>query len=225
MHYFDHSIHFTNGQSAQIPAGKVVCVGLNYRDHISEMNSQAASEPVLFLKPSTALVSLEQPVAIPVAFGACHHEAEMAVLIGEQLSECTEEQADAAIIGVGVALDLTLRELQSQLKQKGHPWEKAKGFDGACPASAFVERARVKDLQDLQVRLTLNGEVRQQSSTSMMITPVPKLLAYISWFFTLMPGDIVLTGTPAGVGPLTPGDQLLVELGDLISVSTTVVAR
>ncbi|MEZ5530480.1 MAG: fumarylacetoacetate hydrolase family protein [Porticoccaceae bacterium] len=225
MHYFDHSIHFANGSSAQIPGGKVVCVGLNYRDHISEMNSQEAGEPVLFMKPPTALVSLEQPVAIPVAFGACHHEAEMAVLIGEQLTECTEQQADDAIIGVGVALDLTLRELQAELKKKSHPWDKAKGFDGACPASAFVDRARVADLQDLRVRLTLNGEVRQESSTSLMITSVPKLLAYISRFFTLMPGDIVLTGTPAGVGPLTPGDKLTLELVDLISVSTTVVAR
>lgn len=225
MHYFDHSLHFANGRSAQIPAGKVVCVGLNYRDHISEMNSQVASEPVLFMKPPTALVSLEKPVAIPVAFGACHHEAEMAVLIGEQLTECTEQQAEDAIVGVGVALDLTLRELQAQLKQKGHPWDKAKGFDGACPASAFVDRDQVNDLQNLQVRLTLNGEVRQESSTSLMITPVPKLLAYISRFFTLMPGDIVLTGTPAGVGPLTPGDELTLELVDLVSVSTTVVAR
>jgi len=225
MHYLDHSLHFANGSSAQIPAGKVVCVGLNYRDHISEMNSQAASEPVLFLKPPSALVSLEQPVVIPTAFGACHHEAEMAVLIGEKLTECTQQQADEAIVGVGVALDLTLRELQTQLKQKGHPWDKAKGFDGACPASAFVDRDRIADLQDLQVRLTLNGEVRQESSTRLMITPVPELLAYISRFFTLMPGDIVLTGTPAGVGPLTPGDELTLELVDLISVSTSVVAR
>ena len=225
MYYLDHSLHFANGRSAEIPAGKVVCVGLNYRDHISEMGGQAASEPVLFMKPSTALASLEKPVAIPVAYGACHHEAEMAVLIGEQLTECTEQQAEDAIVGIGVALDLTLRELQTQLKQKGHPWDKAKGFDGACAASAFVERARVPDLQNVQIRLTLNGEVRQESNTRLMITPVPQLLAYISRFFTLMPGDIVLTGTPAGVGPLEPGDQLTVELVDLISVSTSVVAR
>lgn len=225
MHYFDHCIHFADGLSAQIPAGKVVCVGLNYRDHVSEMNSQPGAEPVLFLKPSTALASLEQPVAIPTNLGVCHHEIEMAVLIGEQLSQCSEQEADAAITGVGVALDLTLRELQSQLKQKGLPWDKAKAFDGACPASAFVDRARVADLQDVQIRLTVNGDLRQQSSTAMMLKPVAQLIAYISGFFTLMPGDIVLTGTPAGVGPLAPGDQLLVELCDLIAVSTEIVAR
>ena len=124
-----------------------------------------------------------------------------------------------------MALDLTLRELQSQLKQKGLPWDKAKAFDGACPTSAFVDRTRVTDLQDLPIRLTVNGDLRQQSSTAMMLTPVAQLIAYISGFFTLMLGDIVLTGTPAGVGPLAPGDQLLVELGDLIAVSTEVVAR
>lgn len=225
MRYFDHSIHFSGGGSQQIPAGKVVCVGLNYRDHVKEMNGQVAEEPVIFLKPSSALVPLEESVAIPVEFGVCHHEAEMSLLIGEPLGDCTEEEAAEAIIGVGVALDLTLRDLQNQLKQKGHPWDKAKGFDGACPASAFVDRAQVDDLQNLELRLTLNGEVKQASNTSHMITPVLPLIAYISRYFTLMPGDIVLTGTPAGVGPLSPGDNLIVELVDVVSVTTNVTAR
>lgn len=225
MRYFDHSIHFASGGSQQIPAGKVVCVGLNYRDHVKEMGGQVADEPVIFLKPSSALVPLEDPVAIPVEFGACHHEVEMSILIGEPLGDCTEEEAAEAIIGVGVALDLTLRDLQDQFKQKGHPWDKAKGFDGACPASAFVDRAQVDDLQNLELQLTINGEVKQVSNTSHMITPVLPLIAYISRYFTLMPGDIVLTGTPAGVGPLSPGDNLIVELVDVVSVTTNVTAR
>ena len=225
MRYFDHSIHFAGGGSQQIPAGKVVCVGLNYSDHVKEMDGQVADEPVIFLKPSSALVPLEDPVAIPVKFGACHHEVEMSILIGEPLGDCTEEEAAGAIIGVGVALDLTLRDLQNQFKQKGHPWDKAKGFDGACPASAFVDRAQVDDLQNLELRLTINGEIKQVSNTSHMITPVLPLIAYISRYFTLMPGDIVLTGTPAGVGPLSPGDTLIVELVDVVSVTTNVTAR
>jgi 2-keto-4-pentenoate hydratase/2-oxohepta-3-ene-1,7-dioic acid hydratase in catechol pathway len=225
MRYFDHSIHFAGGGSQQIPAGKVVCVGLNYSDHVKEMDGQVADEPVIFLKPSSALVPLEDPVAIPVEFGACHHEVEMSILIGEPLGDCTEEEAAGAIIGVGVALDLTLRDLQNQFKQKGHPWDKAKGFDGACPASAFVDRAQVDDLQNLELRLTINGEIKQVSNTSHMITPVLPLIAYISRYFTLMPGDIVLTGTPAGVGPLSPGDTLIVELVDVVSVTTNVTAR
>ena len=225
MRYFDHCIHFADGGSQQISVGKVICVGLNYSDHVAEMNSQRADEPVIFLKPSSALVPLEQPVAIPVEFGSCHHEVEMSVLIGEQLADCTEQQAAEAIIGVGVALDLTLRDLQNQFKQKGHPWDKAKGFDGACPASAFVDRSQVADLQDIELRLSINGEVRQESNTSHMITPVLPLITYISRYFTLMPGDIVLTGTPAGVGPLSSGDMLTVELVNVISVETSVVAR
>ncbi|MDX2463182.1 MAG: fumarylacetoacetate hydrolase family protein [Porticoccus sp.] len=223
--YFDHCVHFVDGGSQQIPVGKVICVGLNYSDHVAEMGSQRADEPVIFLKPASALVPLEEPVAIPLAFGACHYEAEMSVLIGEQLTDCNEEQAAGAIIGVGVALDLTLRDLQSQFKQKGHPWDKAKGFDGACPASAFVDRSQVADLQSLELRLTINGKVKQASNTRQMITPVLPLITYISQYFTLMPGDIVLTGTPAGVGPLCSGDTLTVELVDVISVNTCVVAR
>lgn len=229
MGYVDHYIHFADGGSQQIPAGKIICVGLNYRDHVLEMggevNSQQAPEAVLFLKPASALVPLEAPVVIPEQFGRCDHEVEMSVLIGEQLTNCDEQQANDAIIGVGVALDLTLRDLQNQLKQNGHPWDKAKGFDGACPASAFLDRSQVGDLQDMELRLTINSEQKQASNTRHMITPVLPLISYISRFFTLMPGDIVLTGTPAGVGPLSPGDQLKAELVGVISVETSVVAK
>ena len=135
-------------------------------------------------------------------------------MIGERLSRCSEQQASSAIAGIGVALDLTLRDLQSALKIKGLPWEKAKGFDGACPVSAFVAREEVGDLQNLQIQLRQNGQLQQDGNSGDMLTPVLPLLVYISQFFTLQPGDIVLTGTPAGVGPLESGDQLEVSLGD-----------
>lgn len=223
MDYVEHCIRLSDGTINQIPAGKVFCVGLNYRDHVVEMGSQLADEPIIFLKPPSALVSLAQPVAIPSAFGSCHHEAEVAILIGEKLTGCTEQQASKAIIGVGVALDLTLRDLQSQLKQKGRPWDKAKGFDGACPVSIFVDSSQVEDLQNLTLRFTLNGEVKQESNTRLMITPILPLITHISRYFTLTPGDIVLTGTPAGVGPLTAGDRLVVELVAILSVDTRVI--
>lgn len=227
---FQHRRQLADGSTEVYPAGKVVCVGLNYRDHVSEMNSQVAAEPVLFIKPATALVPLQGHIAIPTEFGACHHEAEMAILIGDTLTNqpqqpATEQQAAKAIAGVGVALDLTLRELQAGFKERGHPWEKAKGFDGACPISHFIDISQITDLQDITIRLTRNNDVRQESSTAMMITPVLPLLVYISQFFTLHPGDVVLTGTPAGVGPLEVGDQLKVELDGLIDVDTSVVIR
>jgi 2-keto-4-pentenoate hydratase/2-oxohepta-3-ene-1,7-dioic acid hydratase in catechol pathway len=205
-----------------LPTGKVVCVGRNYAEHASELNNPVPTEPILFIKPASALVPLEEPFAIPAGLGAVHFETELAVLIGESLKDTDEQRARRAIAGIGVGLDLTLRELQEQLKQQGHPWEKSKAFDGACPLSVFLSPASVGDLSDVQIRLTVNGEVRQDGNSAQMLTPVLKLLSYISHWFTLQPGDVVLTGTPAGVGPVQPGDELRVELVDLLRVDTRV---
>jgi 2-keto-4-pentenoate hydratase/2-oxohepta-3-ene-1,7-dioic acid hydratase in catechol pathway len=151
-----------------------------------------------------------------------HFETELALLIGTPLTRADEAQARRAIAGIGVGLDLTLRDLQDQLKRKGLPWEKAKGFDGACPVSGFIPPARVADLSAITIRLSVNGAVRQEGRSGQMITPVLTLLRYISHWFTLQPGDLVLTGTPAGVGPVQPGDALRVELVDLLRVDTRV---
>lgn len=218
-------VHILDGLPQTLPVGKVVCVGRNYAEHARELNNPVPTEPVLFIKPSTSLVNLQEPVAIPLNFGACHFEAEMAVLIGERLTRCNEQQAASAIAGVGVALDLTLRELQSALKEKSLPWEKAKAFDGACPISAFVSLQNGEGLQGQQIQLRQNGELRQDGNSSDMLTEVLPLLVYISQFFTLAPGDIVLTGTPAGVGPLAVGDNVQVSLGDIITVQTAVVKK
>jgi len=217
--------HTLDALPQTLAVGKVVCVGRNYAAHAKELNNPVPTEPVMFIKPATALVSLEQSVSIPLQFGACHFETEMAVLIGERLTSCNEQQAATAIAGVGVALDLTLRELQSALKEKSLPWEKAKAFDGACPVSAFVSLQTINDLSGQQIQLRQNGELRQDGNSADMLTPVLSLLVYISQFFTLSPGDIVLTGTPAGVGPLAVGDHLEISLGDIINVQTKIVER
>jgi 2-keto-4-pentenoate hydratase/2-oxohepta-3-ene-1,7-dioic acid hydratase in catechol pathway len=149
----------------------------------------------------------------------------MSILIAQQLKPgCDEQQASQAIAGVGIALDLTLRDLQQQLKDKSLPWEKAKSFDGACPVSDFVAINRVGDLQDQQIQLYQNQQLRQQGNSADMLTPVLPLLVYISQFFTLLPGDMLLTGTPAGVGPLAVGDQLQLSLSDLIQCQTQICA-
>lgn len=206
----------------ELPTGKVVCVGRNYADHAKELNNPVPTEPILFIKPVTSLVPLEEPFDIPAGLGTVHFETELAVLIGETLTQADEQRAQRAIAGIGVGLDLTLRAVQDQLKQKGHPWEKSKAFDGACPLSAFLSPATAGDLTDVQIRLSVNGEVRQDGNSARMLTPVLKLLSYISQWFTLQPGDVVLTGTPAGVGPVRPGDELRVELVDLLRVDTRV---
>jgi 2-keto-4-pentenoate hydratase/2-oxohepta-3-ene-1,7-dioic acid hydratase in catechol pathway len=216
--------HVVNGRASDLPLGKVVCVGRNYAAHAKELNNPVPTEPVLFIKPSTSLVKLEEPLAIPSHLGECHFEAEMSILIGQTLSNCTQEHASEAIAGIGLALDLTLRELQQELKEKGLPWEKAKSFDGACPVSGFVPISQDINLQDQQILLLQNQQIKQNGNTEDMITPVLALLSYISQFFTLLPGDMVLTGTPAGVGPLKPGDQLSLSLSDSIHCITEVVS-
>ncbi|EFE95029.1 fumarylacetoacetate hydrolase family protein [Serratia odorifera] len=200
------------GALLDFPVNKVVCVGSNYADHIKEMGSAKSAEPVIFIKPETALCDMRQPVAIPKELGAVHHEVELAVLIGTPLKQANEDRVARAIAGYGVALDLTLRDLQAGFKKAGQPWEKAKGFDGSCPISGFIPVAEFGDPQNAELKLTVNDDVRQQGNTRDMITPILPLIAYMSRFFTLRAGDIILTGTPQGVGPMTSGDMLNVSL-------------
>ena len=213
---------FEDGAAFHWPLGKVVCVGRNYAEHAKELNNPIPAEPILFIKPATAVQPFSEPVRWPQGRGECHHEVEIAVLIGELIKNVSPEQAVKAIAGFGVALDLTLRDLQSKLKEKGHPWEIAKSFDGACPVSAFVRPSQVRDLGDIRVCLSINEQIRQDGNSSQMLTPIPQLLSYISQHFTLEAGDMVLTGTPAGVGPLRPGDQLRAELVGVLAVETQV---
>jgi 2-keto-4-pentenoate hydratase/2-oxohepta-3-ene-1,7-dioic acid hydratase in catechol pathway len=217
--------HRIDGAEADLPTGKVVCVGRNYAAHARELNNPVPTEPVLFIKPSTSVVELAGAVAVPTQFGQCHFETEMSVLIGRELrAGCDSHSAQQAIAGVGIALDLTLRDLQQQLKDKSLPWEKAKAFDGACPMSQFVAIDRVDDLQNQRICLYQNQQLRQDGNSADMLTPVLPLLSYISQFFTLLPGDVVLTGTPEGVGPLALNDQLEIELSDLIHCQTQICA-
>jgi len=215
---------YADDSACTLPVGKVVCVGRNYAEHAKELNNPVPAEPILFIKPRTAIVPMQAPVAVPRGQGACHFETEMAVLIGAPLKNATAAQVRAAIAGLGLGLDLTLREVQDGLKAKGLPWEKAKAFDGACPLSAFVKPEKVADLADVRVRLVVNGEPRQDGNTADMLTPVLPLIAYMSTYFTLEPGDVVMTGTPKGVGPLNAGDALRVVLGEnLLIVETKAV--
>ena len=217
--------HIVDKKVSQLPLGKVVCVGRNYADHARELNNPAPTSPVLFIKPATSLVPLQGSIEIPSDHGECHFEAEMSILVGEPVVRGNNKNPLKCIAGVGLSLDLTLRDLQQSLKSKGLPWEKAKAFDGACPTSAFLSPSLCGDLQQQQIRLYQNTMVKQDGNTADMMTSVQSLLAYISEYFTLMPGDIVLTGTPAGVGALADGDNLYIELSDLIRCNTDVSLR
>lgn len=204
-----------NWQSALLdyPVSKVVCVGSNYAKHIKEMGSVTPAESVIFIKPETALCDIRQPLSIPKDLGAVHHEVELAVLIGSPLKHATEDDVIKAIVGYGVALDLTLRDVQAGCKKAGQPWEKAKAFDNSCPISGFIPASEFgADPQNTELKLVVNGEVRQHGNTQDMIHKIIPLISYMSRFFTLRAGDIVLTGTPEGVGPMVSGDKLEVML-------------
>ena len=203
---------YLDGSPLDLPVGKIVCIGRNYLDHIRELGNAVPETPILFMKPATALVELADPIVLPTGRGACHHEVELAVLIEQTLRNADAASARQAIAGYGIALDLTLRELQDSLKKKSQPWEVAKAFDGACPLSPFLHPAELPEPQATELALWVNGTPRQQGNTAHMMVGIFDLMAYISSHFTLQPGDVVLTGTPAGVGPLAAGDTLELRL-------------
>ncbi|MAS66576.1 MAG: isomerase/hydrolase [Pseudomonadales bacterium] len=214
---------YVDGSVIDLPMGKVVCVGRNYAEHARELNNPVPTEPLLFIKPATSVVPMAPSIKLVQGRGPVHYETEIALLIGAPLSGMvSEEEAEAAIIGVGLALDLTLRELQDQLKAKSHPWERAKAFDGACPLSPFVPKAQAGDLHALSLQLDINGERRQQGSAAEMITPIVALVRHIANQFSLLPGDVVITGTPAGVGVLNPGDELTLAIAGKLQVQTRI---
>jgi len=215
--------HNWQGALLDYPVSKVVCVGSNYARHIQEMGSATPDEPVLFIKPETALCDIRQPLVLPQGLGSVHHEVELAILIGATLRQATEDHVRKAIAGYGLALDLTLRDVQGKMKKAGQPWEKAKGFDNSCPISGFIPVESFEgDAQNSILTLKINGDVRQQGSTADMIHNIVPLIAYMSRFFTLKAGDVILTGTPEGVGPLASGDALELGLNNL-TLSTRVL--
>ena len=216
---------YLDGTRIHFPMGKVVCVGRNYAEHAKELNNPVPTEPLLFIKPGSCVVALDESFSIPNdERGAVHYEAEIAVLIGKPLSrKPNAEEVLDAISGFAPALDLTLRELQDKLKAKAYPWEVAKSFDGACVLAPFVPGDAVEDLSDLGIRLSLNGELRQDGNSRDMLNPILPLIQHICGHFSLQAGDVILTGTPVGVGPLSAGDTLELELVGHSRFSTRVL--
>jgi 5-carboxymethyl-2-hydroxymuconate isomerase len=202
--------------------GKILCIGRNYADHIRELGNEVPEAPVIFMKPATSVIGDGGTIVIPPYSRDCHYEAELALLIGKTGRNIPTELVFEYIVGYGVAIDLTLRDVQANLKKNGLPWEIAKGFDTACPLSVFVPAGQVKSPQNLQVRLSVNGVIRQDGSTSMMIHSIPAIVSHFSSIFTLEPGDIILTGTPAGVGSIVSGDRLVAEIPGVAQLQVTV---
>lgn len=192
----------------ELPVGKILCLGRNYREHAAEMNAEIPETPVVFLKPSTALTENDSVVVIPPFSLELHHEIELVVVIGREGKAIDRSRAFDHVAGYAVGLDMTLRDIQAEAKKKGLPWSVAKGFDTSAPVSAIVPRELIPDPHGLDIALMVNGSMRQQSNTSNMIFPIDYVVSYLSNVFTLEPGDLIFTGTPEGVGPVHPGDVL-----------------
>ncbi|AYO55654.1 fumarylacetoacetate hydrolase family protein [Acinetobacter wuhouensis] len=192
---------------------KIVCVGRSYAAHIAELGNATPDRPVLFIKPPSSLVSLQEGISWNENWGSLHHECEVTLRIDQPLKgETNPEKALEAIGAVTLGLDLTLRDLQDDLKKKGQPWERAKAFDGSCVLADWVSIDEVKAWDAITFEFAVNDQVRQKGDTSLLIFDIGYLLADISQVFALEPGDVVMTGTPAGVGALASGDQLTMTL-------------
>lgn len=192
---------------------KIVCVGRSYADHAKELGNAVPDQPVLFIKPPSSLIPLSQAISWNPAWGNCHHECELSLRIDRPLKGETDPiKAIEAIGAVTLGLDLTLRDLQDALKNKGQPWERAKAFDGSCVLADWVDVSEVSDWTNIHYSLEVNDVVRQQGNTGLLIFEIGALLAEISQVFSLEVGDVVMTGTPAGVAALNAGDQLKMTL-------------
>ena len=194
--------------NTEFSVGKIVCVGRNYDEHIREMSAEKTSDPVLFLKPATSILNEGKPIVLPSYSNEVHHEIELAFLISQEAKSINSDNWEKIVAGAAIALDLTLRDYQSIAKKKGLPWSVSKGFDAACPIGSFVPLENIDNINELEIKLFVNDHLRQSGNTNQMIFPPGKLLEYISSIFTLEPGDIILTGTPSGVGPLQSGDKI-----------------
>jgi len=192
----------------RLPVGKILCVGRNYSEHVAEMGYEEGAPPVMFFKPPTALLHEGDKLQLPEGGGAVHHEVELVVAIGKPGRAIAEADALDHVLGYGVGLDMTLREVQAAAKKTGEPWCVAKGFDGAAPVSDIVSVAEVGDVGRLDIRLDVNGETRQSGSTAQMTRSIASVIAHASRWITLERGDLIYTGTPSGVGPVVPGDRL-----------------
>lgn len=187
---------------------KIICVGRNYVEHIKELNNEAPNDPVLFLKPDTSILLKKQPFFIPEFSNEVHHEVEILVKINRIGKHIDRKFAHKYYDEIGLGIDFTARDLQSKLKEKGLPWEKAKAFDGAAVVGKFLEKNDFKNVDNINFRLEKNDKVQQKGNTSLMLWKIDTLIEYISKYFTLKIGDIIFTGTPSGVSKVNSNDTL-----------------
>jgi len=202
-----------------LPRSKVIGIGRNYAEHAAELGHALPEQPLAFLKPNTSVIGPDEPIVYPDQTKDLHYEGELAVVIGRICRDVAPADVPKVVYGYTVGNDVTARDLQASDGQ----WARAKGFDSFCPLGPWIETDL--DVSDLALHTTVNGEQRQSGRTSQMVFDVPTLVAYASSFMTLLPGDVLLTGTPSGVGPMTVGDEVAVTVESIGTLSNRVVGR
>jgi 5-carboxymethyl-2-hydroxymuconate isomerase len=208
--------------SREIPIGKIVCVGRNYAEHVHELGNIIHEKPVVFLKTVSSVIYSGDEIVYPSFSNDMHHETELVLLIGENIKDADLETSERAIAGYGIGLDMTLRDVQSDLKKKGHPWTIAKCFDTSTVISEFMEKSSYQLTLDETISLKINGEYRQKEQLNKMLHKPVEIVQYISSLMKLEPGDLIFTGTPKGVSKVVSGDNLVAELNDVLKLECSV---
>lgn len=203
-------------QAKAVQVRNIFCIGRNYAAHIAELGNRPEEDPVVFIKPTSALHLPGTPIVLPTHSSDVHYEAELVLLVGQGGKNIAEDKALKHIAGYGLGLDLTARDLQTKAKQGGLPWAVAKGFDCAATVSQFVPSEHIEHPQNIEFQMHLNGQLKQHGDVRKMLFPIPFIVRYLSQVFTLREGDLIFTGTPEGVGPLKGGDVVRLLLPNAI---------
>lgn len=214
---------FVKGSNDEFIVGKIACVGKNYLEHAKELGDAVPEKPVIFLKPSSSIIFSGDKIVYPEFSKSLHYETELVLLIGKTGKKIPESDALNYIAGYTVGLDMTLRDLQSEAKKLGHPWTISKCFDTSTVLGEFTPANQVENPNSLDIKLWVNGELKQSDNTSNMIFSVEEIVEYLSYYFTLEEGDLVFTGTPKGVGEVKVGDKLVAEISNVGRLETEVI--
>jgi 2-keto-4-pentenoate hydratase/2-oxohepta-3-ene-1,7-dioic acid hydratase in catechol pathway len=206
----------------EIGIGKIICLARTYKKHAQEMDTETTEDPLLFLKPESSVIFNNESIIIPKMSSCLHHEVELGVVIGKTCSHAILDKALDYVLGYLVGLDITARDIQSQAKKQGWPWSIAKGFDTFAPISDVVLKEEIPDPNNLEIILKVNGKIKQESNTKYMIYSIERIIEFISEIMTLKKGDLILTGTPEGVGEIVEGDIIEARLGNICSLKVDV---
>ena len=205
---------FKDDNRKNVPIGKLVCLARTYKRHAEEMHTNVTKDPLLFLKPASSVIFNGESIIIPSMSQCLHHEVELGIVIGKKCKNVSQQEALDYVLGYLIALDITARDIQTEAKKNGWPWSIAKGFDTFAPIGEIILKENLPDPNNVDIFLKVNGEIRQKSNTSHMVYSIERIIEFISHIMTLEPGDLIMTGTPEGVGEITKGDILEAGLSD-----------